>query len=108
MDKYFKAFKANPDDLPSSKELKRRYRILLNKYHPDKPNGDTEKTKFITVAYTYVSKKVKENEDKEKERQQRKLNSLNKKFYFYSDGTIYDRVAQRIVKYKGRKINVNA
>ena len=42
------------------KELKRRWRILCQKYHPDhKPHGNKEHFEFVQEAYAYLKKKCK-------------------------------------------------
>jgi DnaJ-class molecular chaperone len=43
-----------PKDV-SSKDLKRKYRELSLQYHPDKPNGNTEKFQQINEAYETLS-----------------------------------------------------
>ena len=48
------------------KELKRRWRILCQKYHPDH-GGKDEHFTFVQEAYAYLKKKCKGREMKEEE-----------------------------------------
>ena len=93
-DKYFKVFKIKKISDLTPQELKRRYRILALKYHPDK-GGNRHQFSFVLDAYNYLQKLMKEHLKKE-----------NKKFYnkdllFYRNGNIYDKKKQRWRKIKG-------
>lgn len=35
--------------------IKKAYRLLAKKYHPDREHGDSEKMKLVNVAYRYLS-----------------------------------------------------
>ncbi|MEK7635435.1 MAG: DnaJ domain-containing protein, partial [Patescibacteria group bacterium] len=43
------------DKKASKDEIKKAFRTLAHKYHPDKKGGDTEKFKEINEAYTVLS-----------------------------------------------------
>ncbi len=43
----------------SDDEIKKSFRKLAQKYHPDKPNGDEEKFKEVSEAYAILSNKEK-------------------------------------------------
>lgn len=44
------------DSKPSEDKLKNRYRELVKKYHPDKPDGDSEFFEAINEAYKMAKK----------------------------------------------------
>jgi len=97
---YFKIFKIEKISDVTPIELKRRYRILVQKYHPDKkPYGNANKFKIIQNSYEYLT--VLMNEFIKKE--DRKF--FNNDFLYYNDGSIYSISKKRWVKIKGKIIN---
>ena len=102
VDKYFKVFKINSIKAITHQELKRRYRILVRKYHPD-AGGTAGQFRLIHDAYEYL---VSLRDDF--------LKIQNKKFYknnyflFYSDGSVYSITKKRWVRFKGQNINTKA
>lgn len=57
MSDYYKILDVNKD--ASEKEIKKAYRKLALKHHPDKPGGNEEKFKEISEAYDVISNKEK-------------------------------------------------
>jgi DnaJ-class molecular chaperone len=57
MNKHLKIFKINNINDISYDELKRRYRILIMKYHPDH-GGNRIQFESIQEAYNYLKDKV--------------------------------------------------
>jgi hypothetical protein len=106
IESYLKMFKIQSAEI-SKNELKRRYRILLKKYHPDLQGGSVPKTQLINEAYRYLLDLAIQHEERIEKIRKRKFKVLNKKFYFYADGSVIDRRKNRVVKFKGRKINSN-
>lgn len=100
-DKYFKAFQIKKISDISEAELKRRYRILAKKYHPDR-GGSAVQFRFVHDAYAYLKKRMAEF----KRIQNKKF--FLKKYHYYSDGSIYDKEKKRWVKVKGRIIDTHA
>ena len=99
VDKYFKVFKIDSIKDISSKELKRRFRILSLKAHPD-VGGSNGKFRFIKEAYKYLLVLRKQYVKIES----RKF--FNDDFLFYGNGSIYDIKKKRWLKFKGKKINI--
>jgi DnaJ-class molecular chaperone len=53
------------DKKATAKEIKSRFRKLVNKYHPDKPNGDSSKYIQVVEAYRILgNKKLRKQFDK--------------------------------------------
>lgn len=66
VDKYYSIFKIKNIKKISLKELKRRYRILSKKYHPD-VGGSKKKFQLIGEAYSHLQGQIEliiENENK--------------------------------------------
>ena len=47
------------NNVKTLEELRKQYKELLKKYHPDNPNGSTEATKEINVEYEKLFKVLK-------------------------------------------------
>lgn len=107
IESYFKIFKIQSSDNITKIELRRRYRILLKKYHPDIQGGSTSKTQKINDAYKYLLDLAVRKEIENLEIIKRRFKVLNEKYYFYADGSVIDRRKNRVIKFKGRKINVD-
>ena len=45
-------------------ELRKQYKELLKKYHPDTPNGSTEATQAINAEYNNLFKVLKDRHEK--------------------------------------------
>lgn len=98
-DKYFKIFKIQKISDISKSELKRRYRILVKKYHPDH-GGNSTHFLFIQDAYNYLKTLVEQQEKIENKK------FYNKKYIYYSNGSIFDTERNRWIKIKGKIVDV--
>lgn len=94
-DKYFRIFKIKSVSEISMQELKRRYRVLVNKYHPDKGGTDRQFC-LVQDAYNYVLARLVEFIEKEQ------VKFYNKDFLYYGDGSIYDTKQGRWRKFGGK------
>ena len=98
-EKYFKIFKIEkPEDI-SLKELKRRYRILAKKYHPDL-GGNADSFRLIHNAYSYLKPIIKNAEKRENSK------FFTERFKFSINGSVFDVKINRWIKIKGEKINI--
>lgn len=100
-DHYFKVFKIKKISDISKSELKRRYRILVKKYHPDH-GGNAVHFRLIQESYEYLKNLVSQQERIDNKK------FFNSKLRFYANGSVFDTQKNRWVKVKGRKINVKA
>ena len=73
--KYFK-------DVSTLEELRRQYKELLKKYHPDNPQGSTEATQEINSEYDRLFKVLK---DKHESKSDKTADSTNTKQSSYND-----------------------
>ena len=96
-DTYFKIFKIKNVKEISMHELKRRYRILVKKYHPDK-GGTAKQFNLIQDAYNYILARLIEFIEREQ------VKFYNKDFLYYSDGSIYDMKQKKWRKFGGKII----
>ncbi|GAK14579.1 J domain-containing protein [Geomicrobium sp. JCM 19039] len=56
VDEYLQIFEFESTDQVSADELRRRYRIMAKRYHPDSPTGDVHKFKRVKEAYEHIKK----------------------------------------------------
>lgn len=102
IEKYFRLFKIENYKKISLSELKRRYRILCLKTHPDR-GGSSAQFRLVQDAYQYIKNLIEKYLKEESEKIYKDKNHL-----YYSDGSVFDKKSKRWKIYKGRKINVKA
>ncbi len=84
MTKYFK-------DVHSLEELRKQYRHLLMKFHPDNENGSEEITKEINTEYEQLFKVLKNrHESNTTDRADKKSSADNMKYNFEEDEMLRD------------------
>ncbi len=98
-DNYLKAFKIIDIKSMTLIELKRRYRILVKKHHPDM-GGEARFFRFIQESYDYLKPLVSQHMAIELKK------FYNTDFFFYSDGSLYDIKKKRWMKFKGKRIKI--
>jgi DnaJ-class molecular chaperone len=98
-DKYFKIFKIKRISDVSKNELKKRFRILAKKYHPDK-GGKASNFILIQDAYKYLEKLMNDHIQKQNKK------FFNQRYSFYNNGSVYDKKKKRWVKVKGKNIDI--
>lgn len=100
MGKYF-------DHVTTLEELRRQYRDLLKKYHPDNVNGSTEATQEINAEYDRLFKVLKNRHDTA---QQSKADSnqseYNKNMYDWENDKALRDVLQMIINFEGIEIEL--
>ena len=101
MSKYFK-------DVNTLEELRRQYRDLLKKYHPDNANGSTEATQEINAEYDRLFKVLKdrhESKSADNKENNAKTDFNNMKYDFSEDAKLRE-VLQQIITFEGINIEV--
>lgn len=70
----------------SLEELRKQYRDLLKKFHPDNPNGSTEATQEINKEYEELFRTLKNRHEQQTDKNRTDNNaSYNKKYDFAED-----------------------
>ena len=99
--KYFK-------DVNTLEELRRQYKELLKKYHPDNANGSTEATQEINAEYDKLFKVLKDkhenNSHKTADSTNNKDSEYNKNMYDWENDKALREVLQKIINFDGIEI----
>lgn len=101
MNKYFK-------DVNTLEELRRQYRDLLKKYHPDNANGSTQVTQEVNAEYDQLFKVLKdrhESKTADSKENNAKTDFNNMKYDFTEDQKLRE-VLQQIITFEGITIEV--
>ena len=101
MSKYFK-------DVNTLEELRRQYRDLLKKYHPDNANGSTQATQEINAEYDRLFKALKnrhESKSADNKESNAKTDFNNMKYDFSEDAKLRE-VLQQIITFDGINIEI--
>lgn len=100
MSKYFK-------DVNTLEELRRQYRDLLKKYHPDNANGSTEATQEINAEYDRLFKVLKDRHEKSADNKESnaKTDFNNMKYDFSEDAKLRE-VLQQIITFESINIEI--
>lgn len=100
MSKYFK-------DINTLEELRKQYKELLKKFHPDNANGSTEACQEINVEYDQLFKVLKDRHEKSADSNESnaKTDFNNMKYDFSEDAKLRE-VLQRIITFEGINIEI--
>ncbi len=101
MTKYFK-------NVNTLEELRKQYKELLKKFHPDNVNGSTEATQEINAEYDRLFKVLKDrHESKATDSKDRsaKTDFNNMKYDFSEDAKLRE-VLQQIITFEGINIEI--
>lgn len=87
-------------------ELRKQYKELLKKYHPDNPNGSTESTQEINAEYDKLFKVLKDrHESKQTNTDGAKADFNNYKYDFEADEKLRE-VLQKIISFANINIEI--
>lgn len=99
--KYFK-------NVETLEELRKQYKELLKKYHPDNPNGSTEATQEVNAEYDTLFKTLKDRHEHKTEQASdtdNKTDYNNMKYDFSEDEKLRE-VLQHIVTMENINIEI--
>ena len=102
MSKYFK-------DVNTLEELRKQYRDLLKKYHPDNKDGSTQATQEINAEYDRLFKLLKdrhESKSADNKESNAKTDFNNMKYDFSEDAKLRE-VLQQIITFEGINIEIS-
>ena len=85
-------------------ELRKQYKELLKKFHPDNPNGSTEATQEINAEYDKLFQILKDKHDSKTE-SQGKSSYEDMKWDFAEDEKLRD-VLSKIINFSGVTIEI--
>lgn len=99
MAKYFK-------DISTLEELRKQYKELLKRFHPDNPNGSTEATQEINAEYDKLFQILKDKHDsKAADSQENKSSYEDMKYDFAEDEKLRE-VLSKIITFVGINIEI--
>lgn len=89
-------------------ELRKQYRDLLKKYHPDNANGSTEATQEINAEYDRLFKMLKEQHDSKSadssSNSNTKTSDYSQNMYDWENDKALREVLQKIINFDGIEI----
>lgn len=94
---YFKSAK-------TLEELRKQYRDLLKKFHPDNPQGSTEATQKINAEYDRLFKELKNKHESDTEDESKA--EFNKMKYDFTEDQKLREVLQKIIRFSGINIEI--
>ena len=83
-------------DVNSLEELRKQYKELLKKYHPDNPQGSTEATQDINAEYDKLFRLLKDKHESKAEQTNNKTSYDDMKYNFEEDEKLRE-VLQSII-----------
>lgn len=100
MNKYFK-------DVNTLEELRKQYKELLKKYHPDNPQGSTETTQNINAEYNKLFKLLKDrHESKAADNKEDTKTDYNNMKYDFSEDKLLREMLNKIIHFEGIAIEI--
>ena len=98
------------NNVSTLEELRRQYKELLKKYHPDNPQGSTEACQDINAEYDRLFKVLKDKHesksDKTADSTAHKESSYNANMYDWENDKALREVLQKIINFDGIEIEI--
>lgn len=101
--KYFK-------NVHTLEELRKQYKELLKKYHPDNANGSTEATQEINAEYDRLFKLLKDKHERKSDNTADSTNTkqseYSKNMYDWENDRSLREILQKIINFDGIEIEI--
>lgn len=94
------------NDVNTLGELRKQYKELLKKYHPDCPGGSTEATQEINAEYDRLFNILKDRHDDETAEDNTENSDFERKKYDFTEDQRLREVLQRIITLEGINIEI--
>lgn len=97
------------NNVETLEELRRQYKELLKKYHPDNANGSTEATQEINAEYDKLFKVLKDRHESKTTDSNKEGNTktdFNNMKYDFSEDAKLREVLQQIITFEGINIEI--
>ena len=98
------------NNVSTLEELRRQYKELLKKYHPDNPQGSTEACQEINAEYDRLFKVLKDKHesksDKTADSTNTKQSEYSKNMYDWENDKALREVLQKIINFDGIEIEI--
>ena len=98
------------NNVSTLEELRRQYKELLKKYHPDNPQGSTEACQDINAEYDRLFKVLKDKHesksDKTADSTAHKESEYSKNMYDWENDKALREVLQKIINFDGIEIEI--
>lgn len=78
-------------------ELRKQYKELLKKHHPDNPNGSEDTTKAINAEYDNIFKVIKDRHEKTADRADEQTSSYDKMKWDFAEDERLREILQKII-----------
>ena len=93
------------NNINTLEELRKQYKELLKKFHPDNPNGSTEATQEINAEYDKMFQILKDKHDSKADSQGYKSSYEDMKWDFAEDEKLRE-VLSKIITFTGINIEI--
>ncbi len=93
-------------DVNTLEELRRQYRDLLKKYHPDNENGSTEITQEINSEYDQLFKVLKDRHKSNTTNNTSNQSDYNANMYDWENDKALRETLEKIINFNGIEINL--
>jgi curved DNA-binding protein CbpA len=93
-------------DVNTLEELRKQYKELLKKYHPDNPQGSTEATQEINSEYDNLFKLLKNRHEHKSDNANDNNNSYDNMKYDFTEDIKLREVLQHIIILEGINIEI--